>query len=167
MLPTMEVRVAVVLDDRDEVLDDAHADAWRAWLRLSNALAARDWPTVVTTTSDVTSSIGTEYEVDRHGSRPVGAWADVYDAAAPGAERELVAALADHGLIPPVVGAEGPDGIPLDLSWPELQVAVAFPHMAQRDRADLFSAGWLIVDPSPDLVVAAVVGAASHRSEGL
>ena len=139
MLPTMEVRVAVVLDDRDEILDDAHADAWRAWLRLSNALAARDWPTVVTTTSDVVSSIDTGYEADEHGSRPVGAWADVYDAAAPGAERELVAALANHGLIPPVIGVEGPDGIPLDLSWPDLRVAVAFPHMAPHDRADLAS----------------------------
>lgn len=165
MLPTMEVRVAVVLDDRDEILDDAHADAWRAWLRLSNALAARDWPTVVTTTSDVVSSIDTEYEADEHGSRPVGAWADVYDAAAPGAERELVAALANHGLIPPVIGVEGPDGIPLDLSWPDLRVAVAFPHMAPHDRADLASAGWLVVEPSPDLVAAAVAGATSHRSE--
>lgn len=165
MLPTMEVRVAVVLDDRDEILDDVHADAWRAWLRLSNALAARDWPTVVTTTSDVVSSIGTEYEADTSGSRPVGAWADVYDTAAPGAERELVAALANRGLVPPVVGVEGPDGIPLDLSWPELRVAVAFPHMAPHDRADLASVGWLVVEPSPDLVAAAVVGATSQRSE--
>jgi len=165
MLPTMEVRVAVVLDDRDEVLDDAHADAWRAWLRLSNALAARDWPTVVTTTSDVASTIDTEHEADRHSSRPVGAWADVYEAAAPGAERELVAALADQGLIPPVIGVEGPDGIPLDLSWPDLRVAVAFPHMAPHDRADLASAGWLVVEPSPDLVAAAVAGATPQRSE--
>jgi ATP-dependent helicase YprA (DUF1998 family) len=164
MQSTMVVRVAVVLDDRNEVLDDAHAAAWRGWLRLSNALAARDWPTVVTTTSLIAQPSSTENETGSHGSRPVGAWADVYDAAAPGAERRLVAALANHGLTPPVVGVEGPDGIPLDVSWPNLRIAIAFPHMAPQDRADLASAGWLVVDPSPDLVVAAVADATSHRS---
>ncbi|MFG1918250.1 DEAD/DEAH box helicase [Micromonospora sp. NPDC048898] len=158
------VQVAAVLDDRDGVLDDAHGDAWRAWLRLSNALALRDWPTIVTTTSVVgPSSVAPSDETSGHG-RPVGAWADVYDAATPGDERKLVAALAARdGLAPPVVGAEGPDGIPLDLSWPELQVVVAFTHMPPQDRADLTAAGWRVVDPSPESVAAALTDATPYE----
>jgi hypothetical protein len=156
------VHVAAVLDDRDAVLDDAHAEAWRAWLRLSNALALRDWPTTVTTTSLVAPSAPAIAEPPGPG-RPVGAWADVYDNAAPGEERKLVAALAGHdGLTPPDVGAEGPDGIPLDLSWPDLQVVVAFEHMSPQDRADLSAAGWRVVEPLPGLVVAALSEASTH-----
>ncbi|PWU54785.1 heavy metal resistance protein CzcA [Micromonospora sp. S4605] len=165
MPPTMVVQVAAVLDDRDEVLDDAHAKAWRAWLRFSNALALRDWPTVVTTTSLITGPSGSASTDGASGpGRPMGAWADVYDAAAPGDERNLVAALAaQDGLTPPVVGAEGPDGIPLDLSWPNLQVVVAFPHMPRQDRADLAAAGWRVLDPSPDLVAAALADATPDK----
>jgi hypothetical protein len=61
-----------------------------------------------------------------------------------------------------MVGAEGPDGIPLDLSWPDLHVVVAFQHMPPKDRVDLTAAGWRVVDPSPDLVAAAVTDATSH-----
>jgi ATP-dependent helicase YprA (DUF1998 family) len=170
MLPTMVVPVAAVLDDRDEVLDEAHGAAWQAWLRLSNALAARDWPTTVTTTSLVTPSVPAvgllAPPVPVGLVRPVGAWADVYDLAAAGPERELVAALAGHeGLAPPVVGAEGPDGIPLDLSWPELRVAVAFPGMPPADRADLQAAGWRVVEPIADQVTA-VLAEAAHSNGG-
>ncbi|QFZ16961.1 DEAD/DEAH box helicase [Saccharothrix syringae] len=162
MLPTMVVRAALVLDDRDEVLNDTHTAAWRGWLRLSNALAARDWPTVVTTTSLAAPASTAEDETDQHDSRPAGAWADAYDATRAGAERTLVAALAAHAIPPPKIGAEGPDGIPLDVSWPQLRVVVGFPDMAPQDRADLIEAGWLVVDPLPELVVAAVAGAISH-----
>ena len=72
-----------------------------------------------------------------------------YDAAAPGDERDLIAALAVHGdLAAPVIGAEGPEGIPMDISWPRLHVAVGVPHMPTEDRADLISAGWHVVDPT-------------------
>jgi ATP-dependent helicase YprA (DUF1998 family) len=155
MTEARTVHVAALLDDRDAVLDDGHADAWRTWLRLSNALALRDWPTIVTTTSMVVPA-----DTGLRASRPLGAWATVYDAAAPGEERNLVAALAAHeGLAPPTVGAEGPDGIPLDLSWPDLQVVVAFPHMSPEDRADLAAAGWRLVEPSPELVAAVLADA--------
>ncbi|GAA4693931.1 DEAD/DEAH box helicase [Phytohabitans rumicis] len=157
------VRVAAVLDDRDAMLAEAHAEAWRAWLRLSNALALRDWPTTVTTTSLVAPSGPAPVDETPGPGRPVGAWADVYDIAAPGEERKLVAALAGYdGLTPPAVGVEGPDGIPLDLSWPDLRVVVAFEHMPPQDRADLSAAGWRIVEPSPDLVVAALAEASTY-----
>lgn len=163
MARTGVVKVAVVLDDRDDALDEAHGDAWWAWLRLSNALALRDWPTVVTTTSLVGPARDESAEAEP--GRPIGAWAGAYDAAAPGEERRLVTALAaQEGLAPPVVGAEGPDGIPLDLSWPDLQVAVAFGHMTPQDRTDLADAGWRVVEPSPELIAAALADATRHRS---
>jgi len=160
MLPSFVVRVAVVLDDRDDVLDEDHADSWRAWLRLSNVMAARDWPTVVTTTSRIVpvdeAGVGDEAQPPR----PVGAWADVYDQAAPGTERELVAELATRGLSkPPAVGVEGPDGIPLDLAWPDYRIAVAVTPMDERDRDDLHAAGWQVVEPSADKVATAVTNA--------
>jgi hypothetical protein len=159
------VRVAAVLDDRDEALDDAHADAWRAWLCLSNALALRDWPTVVTTTSLVAPAAFDT--TDGRPRRLVGAWADVYEAAAPGEERNLVAVLAaEAALTPPVVGAEGPEGIPLDLAWPDRRVVVAFDHMPPADRADLAAAGWQVVEPSPELIVAALAAAAPQQTGG-
>ncbi|WP_020579904.1 DEAD/DEAH box helicase [Actinopolymorpha alba] len=162
MLPAMVVQTAAVLDDRDQVLgDDAHAEAWGAWLRLSNAFALRDWPTVVTTASLVKPATSASNDTDL--GRPVGAWADIYDAAAPGDEQNLVAALAAHGnLVPPVVGAEGPEGIPLDLSWPEQRVVVAFMHMPPQDRTDLSAAGWQVVEPTPDVVAAALADANPH-----
>jgi hypothetical protein len=159
------VHVAAVLDDRDQALDDVHADAWRAWLRLSNALALRDWPTTVTTTSLVAPTAADT--ADGRPRRLLGAWAAAYEAAAPGEERNLVAALATEAeLVAPVVGAEGPDGIPLDLAWPDRQVAVAFEHMPATDRADLAAAGWQVVEPSPELIVAALANAGRQKTGG-
>ncbi|PXY20009.1 DEAD/DEAH box helicase [Prauserella flavalba] len=159
MLPTMVVRVAVVLDDRDETLDDAHADAWRGWLRLANALTARDWPTVITTTSLVTPA-SAPVEESTQEDRPLGAWADVYDAAASDFERQLITALAAHGgIVPPTIGTEGPDGIMLDVSWPAQRVAVAFDHTPQQDREDLIAAGWQVVEPTLEQIVVALASA--------
>jgi hypothetical protein len=99
--------------------------------------------------------------------RPIGAWADVYDTAAAGEERMLVAALAAHDMLAlPVIGAEGPDGIPLELSWPTLKVAVAVTPMSPQDRTDLAAAGWRVVDPSPDLVLAALADATARTAGG-
>jgi hypothetical protein len=158
------VHVAAVLDDRSSVLDDRHADPWRAWLRLSNALALRDWPTEIATTSLVRAATPDVAQPTGAGpGRLVGAWADVYDDATPGEERNLIAALAGYdGISPPVIGAEGPDGIPLDLSWPDLHVVVATDHLPPRDRADLVAAGWRLVEPSPEAVVAALTDAVHH-----
>lgn len=168
------VDVAVVLDDRDESLDEAHADAWRAWLTLSNALALRDWPTVITTTNLLADEAATgpasapTIDVAPQAPRPDLTfarwsieWIATHEAARPGIERELIAALAERpGLIPPVIGEEGPDGIPIDLSWPDRLIAVRMPEMDDHDRDDLLAAGWNVVEPEPDLIEAAVRGAA-------
>jgi hypothetical protein len=160
------VDVAAVLDDRDNVLDDAHASAWRQWLQLSNALALRDWPTDITTTSRTapTATAAATPAASSSADLPEGIgaeWITAHEAAAPGPERSLILTLARHGSLPaPVVGAEGPQGIPLDISWPKLHIAVASADdMLDEDRDDLKGAGWSIIDADPDAIVAAVTTA--------
>ena len=88
------VGTALVLDDRDSV----HATAWRLWLQLSNALALRDWPTVITTTSrmgapTVPLPAGTEGLLKGMDTT----WVSAYESAAPGTERAIIRALARDG----------------------------------------------------------------------
>jgi hypothetical protein len=159
MLPGMIVQVAAVLDDREEVLDDAHAGAWHSWLRLANTMALRDWPTVVTTTSLAAPTVSEGDDPTRN--RPVGDWAHLYDDTITDDEKRLIGELARHEeIMLPEVGVEGPDGIALDISWPSLRIAVAFAHMPAEDRADLAGLGWHLVDPSPDKVLAMLARAA-------
>ncbi len=164
------VSVAAVLDDRDGVLDQAHADAWREWLRISNATALRNWPTVVTTTSLVPAGKLVEPTLDESTNATQaelsGGWALLYDAATPGAERELVRALAHVGALPiPVLGVEGPEGIPLDLAWPELRLAVNLRETPSMDNDDLTGVGWRVLVPDVDGIVSAVMGRAGHDDE--
>ncbi|MEJ5943684.1 DEAD/DEAH box helicase [Pseudokineococcus basanitobsidens] len=162
--------VAVVLDDRDASLDADHADAWRQWLRLSNHLGLRDWPTVVTTLSRVRTSA------------PTAAASPVTDVAAPAPdlsveyqaayaeatsddERDLLRALAERGVEVPAMGQEAVDGIPVDLSWPEARLAVEVLELAEEDRAALSVAGWTIVAADVDEVVAALPDAGATKGE--
>ncbi len=161
------VEVALVLDDRDAVLDSAHADVWRLWLQLSNALALRDWPAVITTTSLVgaptvpppTVGAGAEglpEDLDAE-------WAGAYESAAPGRERAFIRELASHhGLAAPHIGAEGPHGIPLDISWPGYRIVVEIQDMPDEDRHDLHAAGWHVVKADSDAVIAALAATANN-----
>ena len=156
------VHAALVLDDREAVLDAGHADAWREWLRLSNALALRDWPTVITTTG--LAAVPKPAPAPSTVPDLAPEWQEIFERAAPGIEQDLIAALARAGGLPlPEVGAEGPDGIPIDLSWPDLQIAVAMPQMPAEDRDDLIAAGWQLVEPSPDVIVTALAGAGGNQ----
>jgi F420-dependent methylenetetrahydromethanopterin dehydrogenase len=85
-----------------------------------------------------------------------------YETAAPGPERNLILILARHsGLPAPIVGAEGPQRIPLDISWPGLRIAVASSDdMLDEDRDDLKDAGWSIFGADPESIIAAVAAAA-------
>ena len=158
------VDVALVLDDRSASLDDGHADAWREWLRMSNALALRDWPTEITTTSLVSVApvdAGVQSDASAALAGLDSDWVLAYEAAEPGAERDLMLALAGRvGARAPVVGAEGPDGIPLDISWPVLNIVVDVRHMSSKDRDDLESAGWRVLSAEPDSIALAVTGPA-------
>lgn len=171
--------VAVVLDDRDESLDSAHSEAWRAWLRLSNVLALRDWPTEITTLSLVdaeargaaglpASATQTRAETPEPTARLDFSWPpdwrDAYAEAAEGAERALLEALASRADVrvavsAPEVGAEGPEGIPIDLAWPSYRIAVVVAEMEPADRADLVGAGWQVLDPDADAVADALLRA--------
>jgi hypothetical protein len=163
------VDVALILDDRDEVMDEAHADAWREWLRLSNALALRDWPTTITTVKRVgeTAEIEPVGVVEQPTARNLPSnWAVAIDLAATGPERDLLLALAGRGgLIPPEVGFEGPEGIPLDLAWPDARVAVDVAELSTDDLDDLGRAGWHILPPDVDAIVRTLTEAGAGSSD--
>ncbi len=159
------MHAALVLDDRDFVLDTGHADAWREWLRLSNALALRDWPTVITTVSLVAD----EQTATQPDPGPIAVstvpaeWQPVVQQTASDFERALVVALAKAGLsLTPAIGDEGPDGIPLDVAWPSQKVVARTPDMSQQDHDDLTAAGWQVVDPTVDAITAALSGAGTE-----
>ena len=151
------VEVALVLDDRDEVLDEQHAGAWREWLRLSNSLALRDWPTTITTVQLVGESGHRKPTVvtgSPTSAELPGNWLAAVDLAAVGAERDLVAALAGSpGLAPPEIGFEGPGGIPLDLAWPDARIAVDVTALTETDVEELGRAGWHVLPPEVDTII--------------
>lgn len=64
----------------------------------------------------------------------------------------------------PVLGFEGPDGIPIDIAWPGQQLAIAVEGMPDVDRNDLRAAGWTILDPLVDAVLEQVSAAMSAAS---
>ena len=162
---TGEIEVAVVLDDRNESLDSTHADSWREWLLLSNSLALSGWPTVVSTLSLALNEEGTGVaQKPGHDLEPADPeaglltpeWAQALSDASPGVERALVQALAATARFPaPMIGLEGPDGIALDLVWPEFQVAVRLPGLTHADEVELTALGWQILDPSPVAIIEA------------
>ena len=149
------LEVAAVLDDRQQAMDDSYTQAWQGWLRLANSTAVSDWPVTITT---VGLSADEEPATPERTMRPAGRWGEVYDEAAPGPEQDLVVILAERDIAPPEVGVEGPDGIPLGLAWPAQRLTVAFADMPEVDRDDLTQAGWHLVEPQPDAVVAALTG---------
>lgn len=164
------VDAAVVLDDRDGSIGDQGADDWREWLRIFNHLALRDWPTTTTTIRAVAAGIYSVPPLPTPAARPPAPdlspdvwpepWQSAYQLAKPGEERELVAALAAGQQIEaPAIGHDGPDGIPLDLSWPRQRVAVRLAAMSEQDRTDVLAVGWVVVDPTVEAVVSAVLSA--------
>jgi len=149
MLPTGTIAVAVVIDDDDENLSQADADAWRAWLRFSNAMALRDWPTTLTTYS-LTQRLdlafpdhtGIHIDVDIPPT-----WKRLVAQADSPAEQATLTELAQASIsMLPTLGDEGPQGIPIDIGWADLKVAVAIQAMPDEDLADLKQAGWTIID---------------------
>ncbi|HEY3736088.1 MAG TPA: DEAD/DEAH box helicase [Jatrophihabitans sp.] len=159
--------VAVVLDDRPGHLNDAHADSWRHWLRLSNALALRDRPTVITTVTATDDSLLAPVAPPDTGRRPVDfVWGGLFDRARAGAERDLVADLAlQTGLAPPTLGAEVLDGIPIDVAWPTLHVAVDL-GLTSEDRTELVEAGWAVLPPEADHIADEVGRRLAESSTG-
>src|SRR5262249_5184211 len=140
------LEVALVIDDRDDVIHEGgHANAWREWLRISNALNLREQPTWIITVSEVLA-----HDIPQPARTAVGdvpknlapEWQAIRDLTLEGRERHLVEQLAQDDSIPvPVLGYETEGGIPIDFAWPEAQVAVCFD---EDDRAELGANGWRV-----------------------
>lgn len=177
--------LALVLDDRDEVFGPDHADAWRLWLRTSNVLSLRDWPTEITTTRAVIAERRTGESLPTSAVEAVAAqredrartasevtfsWPREWQLAyqdAEGAERELVRQLAVHEwLEAPVIGLDGPDGAILDLAWPGRRVVVDFGTFEEQDRVALDADGWAVVPPDADTLLAALRDARPTAAPG-
>ena len=157
------MEVAVVLDDRIEALDqDGHAQDWREWLRISNALNFRQQqPTVISALTNVV--VGAESQTADTAGAVAGLtlpaeWAEPFDLTMSKLERELIAKLAlIEGLPVPVLGHETDDGIPIDVAWPDQRVAVCFDA---SDGPELERAGWRVLPPDVQIIASALTGAA-------
>ena len=161
------LEVALVLDDSDGKLDNPqHADAWREWLRISNALGLREQPTMIAALSALESGVPRTQPAapaaaaaDSAGTMPPD-WAALRANALPGRERQLVDVLYQRGDVPlPDAGLEIADGIPIDFAWPGPNLAVCI-DLDDDDRQVMESAGWRVLPDDPDAIVAAIHGAA-------
>ena len=154
--------LALVVDDRDEALRKGHhADAWREWLRISNALNLREQPTWIAAVTEVLAdTVPRAVKATSAGSSEglLPEWQAIRELALEGAERSFVEGLARLGSIPvPVVGYETDGGIPIDFAWPDMHLAVRL-EPDENDQHELESAGWQWVPADPAAVAAALRG---------
>ena len=154
------VEMALVLDDRDDTLAESqHADAWREWLRISNALILREQPTSITALSAIALGIPPQQP-----SAPAGSsegmpadWAALRAMALPGREQRLVDALFLKSVTLPEAGLEAGDGIPIDFAWPGAHIAVCL-ELTEDDRHVLESEGWHVLPDDPEAIADALDG---------
>jgi ATP-dependent helicase YprA (DUF1998 family) len=157
--------LAVVIDDRDEaLLAGHHADAWREWLRISNALNLREQPTWIGSVTEVLAQTVIPRPVSAvaagaaEGLSPE--WQAVRDFSQEGAERAFIDELAAIMPVPgpaPVVGYEADGGIPIDFAWPDRRMGVCL-ELDEEDRRELESVGWLLYPDDPAAVAAVLSG---------
>ncbi|WP_341514011.1 DEAD/DEAH box helicase [Rhodococcus qingshengii] len=143
-----DAEVAVVIDDDDSALSTETRDLWREWLRWSNLLELRPLPAVVTTRRHLASSsmnLGSPASTVTGGPSEsvtlTGPWREVYDEVVQAAQ-SLVTGLAASDLPIPEVGEEVA-GVPLEISWPSLRIAVDL-GLDAEDREGLTAAGWTL-----------------------
>lgn len=171
--------VCVVLDDRDPAAE-GFEEAWREWLRISNALVARsdDRVTKIVTVASVAAELASAVEsesVPEVAARPAER-VDVVDRGVGGVDvavelppewaavledvddslEGLVRGLADADVPPPETGEEIA-GIPTEMSWPSARVVVLLEEQ-EGDAEELRSERWTLVPADVDAVVAAVRG---------
>jgi hypothetical protein len=155
------LEVALVLDDRDEALHaSGHADAWRQWLRISNALNLRGQPTSIAAVTDVLSqpAAARPAPVSGVGQALPPDWQELRDLTLEGPERSFLEELFRLGPVPlPVLGHETDGGVPIDFAWPDRHIAVCFD---EGDGQAAQSDGWDCLPPDPAAVAAALKGAA-------
>ena len=150
--------MALMLDDSDEALASPdHAEAWLAWLRLSNVLALAQAPVAITTTSLAldelrgrakTRALAADAGVSPEAMSDLG-WNDVDAELTPPDVLALLPRLAAAGIPRGDDGAEVADGVMTDLSWQDRRVAVVADPM-EGDVEALAAAGWRVVVPGDD-----------------
>jgi hypothetical protein len=182
----LHTEIAVVLDDRDSALTEpGHADAWREWLRISNALNLCETNHTIATLSQLASApatTGTEdvtsvggllsphpgaggiEAVDAFPELPAD-WAVQLGQAESPEEKAFLVRLATAVAVPHV-GYESAEGIIITIAWPDHRVAV-YLDADPEDRRDLEAAGWHVLPADPDAVAAALADAGTQptRSE--
>lgn len=176
---SIQFEIAMVLDDRPTALArEDFAEAWQLWLRISNAMAGRSQPTVITTLTilaeeaadyartkpgrDNTAQAPDQVDIAEQAaelSTPEALaaamvalprqWQSALEQCVSHAERALIAELgrAMPSAIPPEVGAEICDGIPVTFAWAEPKLAVLV-DLTERDHDDLDAladAGWTVL----------------------
>ena len=154
------MEMALVLDDRAEALYEAHhADAWREWLRISNALNLRDQPTWISAVTETLAQAALSPAAKPADDRTAGLppeWETIREFALDGAERSFVEALGRLGSVPvPVLGYETDAGIPIDFAWPDAHIAV---RLDEDGGHELQPEGWRWLPPDPTAVAAALRG---------
>ncbi|WP_256977282.1 DEAD/DEAH box helicase [Rhodococcus sp. RS1C4] len=162
----IEAEIAIVIDDNVSALSVETRNEWREWLRWSNLLELRPISAVVTTRRHMSSasmkisSTGAPDQVEAVDTGSLtGPWREVYDGVI-GPVQALVTALAASGVPVPEVGEEV-SGLPVELSWPALRVAVD-PTLGNTDRKELSEAGWTLCAADTESVVRALEDAATR-----
>ena len=160
------IETALVIDDRNPLGVPEHA--WREWLRMSNALILRGWPTAVSSVRLVEFERATSEGIAvRETPEPAsegsaddalpGAWQDLAEQAIDEEERGVLGRLAAAGIQAlPEMGAEAVDGISLDISWKAPKVAILLSHTPEGERDELVAAGWTVLEPGDEGLVAAL-----------
>ncbi|MGM7669838.1 DEAD/DEAH box helicase [Microbacterium sp. A93] len=161
------LQTVVLLDDRDEALErEDHADAWRAWLEIANAVTPAGFVQITTARRvlrDVVAAVeapaGTaeaartvEAEIAAAEAKETalpGAWADVDLELLLDDEVEMARALAGAGIIVPEGIGEEIAGLPVTFAWPDQHIAVVA-NMAETDRMELAAVGWTVLDAQSD-----------------
>ncbi len=148
LLEKSRIAISLVVDDHDQALLADDSAAWRSWLRFSNAMALRDWPTEITTSSLIAAG-ELKYQDETLEITETAGMPQEWAALMPEAERSeqlVLKKMAEAGITTvPELGHEGPDGIPLDICWPKANVVIEVAELTPQDRNDLKSAGWTIL----------------------
>lgn len=164
MQSTPRADICVILDDREKIVaGDDFEEAWRQWLRLSNALSVRPDGAL---TSIVTVSGIEDFAADEELAQPgaseeavpqllSGRWRKLYEDSSPQV-RQVVAELARAGAPAPdgEVGEEvGPELIPVDLIW-HRQGIVMVVQPEPGDREALEKEGLTMAQPDAGSIMA-------------
>ena len=133
------LEVALVLDDRDSSLGPDHKEAWNAWLSLSNALALRTRPTVI-------STLKAAPKPPPSAAVPVVStdWESLIGQATE-AEKMILETVSRYSIPKPELGYESEGGIPMSLAWPDQRLVIVV-DLSDGERDELADEGWSVVD---------------------